>query len=180
MRVTIRKKNSRDRRIDRDGVIGPIDPGKDRRIAQRRERVVGGKIAIRVDAGRLNPAIPDVTKDVGGQERVEQQHVDPQHNPDAENQPKGALCRCTLGCLRCRKRQQACGNGQGNKGIVAAGLEGKRCHQGQACEYRADAGQQIKRRLFSGGWRELTHKDHARAGGAVARNARVADAGLPP
>ena len=90
IRVTIEKEEFGDRRIDCDGIVGPIDPGKDRRVAQMRQRIVGGKITVRIDARRLNPAIPDVAKDVGGQERVEQQHIDPQHNPDAENQPKGA------------------------------------------------------------------------------------------
>jgi hypothetical protein len=74
-----------------------------------------------------------VAKNVAGQEWIKQQHVDPQHNPDAENQPKGAACRYALS-TRCRERQQACGDGQGNKGIVAAGLEGKRCDKGQSCE----------------------------------------------
>jgi len=77
----------RHRGVDRDGGIDPVDVGKDRPVAQKRERFVGRDIAVGIDAGSLNPAIPDIAIDVTGQKRVEQQHIHPQDDRKSKDEP---------------------------------------------------------------------------------------------
>ena len=83
----------RHRRIDGDGGIGPVDVGKDRPVAQKRQRLVGREIAIGIDAGGLNPAIPDIAIDVAGQQRIEQQHIGSQHDRNSKDEPQRAIGR---------------------------------------------------------------------------------------
>ena len=61
--------------------------GKDRPIAEKRQRLMGGEIAVGVDAGGLNPAVPDIAIDVTGQKRIEQQHIEPQCDPKSKDEP---------------------------------------------------------------------------------------------
>ena len=53
-------------------ITGAIDVRKDRLITQFRERRIGGNKQIRVDAGKLDTAVPDIAIDVarkiGGRE----------------------------------------------------------------------------------------------------------------
>src|SRR5262245_11671061 len=134
-----------------------------------RKRVVGRKIAIWVDAGSLNFAIPDVAIDVGGQERIKQKHVNPKRNSDAENQPERAAFLRALRHTRCGKSQQARGNGKGDKRIIATGLKRKRCSQCQACKGHTDAGQRIKRPLIVGEGRWLGRSRHMVTSSPAAR-----------
>ena len=55
---------------------------------RRRQRRIGREIAIGIDAGGLNPAIPDIAIDVTGQQRIEQQHIGPQTDRNAKDRAR--------------------------------------------------------------------------------------------
>ena len=74
-------------RIDRDGKIGAVDVGKDRPIAQKRQPLMSREIAVGIDAGGLNLAIPDIAIDVTGQKRIEEQHIGSQSDGKSKDEP---------------------------------------------------------------------------------------------
>ena len=105
---------------------------------------MGREITVGIDAGGLNPAIPDIAIDVAGQKRIEQQHIGSQQIPG----PKISHSARSGGSFgeTCRDdRQKTRGDGQRDEGIVAESLEGKGGDQGQSGQDSADAGQQMER-----------------------------------
>src|SRR6266851_6387282 len=97
------------------------------------------------------------------------------------------MCWCTLGQVGRYNRQQTCGDGQSDEGIVTGSLEGEGGHQGQGDKDSTDAGQPKQRRRVVGGARqsaELTrngprHWFHGFISGAALRKARLAGANPP-
>ncbi len=115
--------------------------GKDRAVAQRCQRRIGRNIAIGIDAGGLDLAIPDIAIDVTGKQRIEQQHIGPQTDRNAKDQPERARGRSTLG-LGCRgDGQQTRRDGQCHERIIAETFEGKGSRERQADDDGADRGQ---------------------------------------
>jgi hypothetical protein len=51
------------------GIVGTVYVWKDRRTAQERQMGIRGDVAVRVDPGRLYPAVPDIAVYVVGKER---------------------------------------------------------------------------------------------------------------
>ena len=93
-------------RVDGDGVAGAIDIGVDRRIAQMRDLRGARHVAIRIDAGGLHAAIPNVAIDVGRQIRLDKHESQPhRHGADEDHDQRSPL----IGAVHPRRQNGACG-----------------------------------------------------------------------
>src|SRR5260370_24993766 len=92
--------------------------GKDRPIAQKRQRLMSREIAVRIDAGGLNPAIPDIAVDITGQKLIKYQHVGSQEDPKSPDDPQLAIEWHALGQGSCYNPQPTRGLGQSEKDLV--------------------------------------------------------------
>ena len=83
-------------RVDRRGIIGAIDVGVDRGVAQRRQHLRAGNVKIWIDTGGLDAAVPDIAEEVVGNRRSRQEKT-PHGDAGEKNGRKRAAARNALG-----------------------------------------------------------------------------------
>jgi hypothetical protein len=77
-------------RIDRARIAAAVDVGIDRAVPQRRQRRIGGNVAVGVDAGGLDAAIPDIAVYIARQQQRVGDQDHPHDHGDTEDEPDGA------------------------------------------------------------------------------------------
>ena len=99
-------------RIDGGRIFGAVDVRIHRRIAQERKLIGGWQIAVRVDAGKLNAAVPHIAIHIGRQYRRRGQGQQPQRRGDAEHQPDRARRQTPAAHDRHREQPQRSGEAE--------------------------------------------------------------------
>ena len=73
-------------RIDRAGIAGPVDIRVDRCVAQVGQSRIRGNIAVGIDSGPLDPAVPDIAVDIRREGRRRQEGAEAESQGDQKNE----------------------------------------------------------------------------------------------